>query len=202
MILMPGRFYALFGGAASARASRAAGAPDEHAAVAFDPPRTGATRDAIAHIAKGPVVKVMLGFQTLGSETLGNRACRDDAFLRGDDTFRTSWTQSPVCAKSVVAWARDPAADSFIRYSDEELKAVARASAGLYFNAGAAAEGAFSCAYANDWLSDPIALGAYSFTIGAERELVAVLLDGALWFAGEASTAEGERESVAGAPHA
>jgi monoamine oxidase len=177
-------------------------APDgADGAIAFDPPLPAPTRDAIAHIAMGPVVKVVLCFRTAFWEQLRGGRWRDGAFFSGAHAFPTLWTQLPVRANTLVAWAGGPAAQ---RLMDDggDVAGLALACAGRYFADAAAAEAAFEVAYVHDWQRDPFARGAYSYvTVGGEdaREALTAPVGGNLWFAGETTAGNGEGGTVAGA---
>jgi monoamine oxidase len=171
-------------------------------ALAFDPPLPAATRDAIAHIAMGPVHKIVLCFRQAFWETVSGGTFRDGAFFNGDGAFPTFWTQLPVRANILVAWAGGPMAERLRDESPNARTELALACAGRYFGNVTAAEAAFACAYAHDWQSDPFSRGAYSYAlVGGEhaREQLAIPIDGALWIAGEAAASNGEGGTVAGA---
>ncbi len=171
-------------------------------AIAFDPPLPGATREAIAQIEMGPVIKVVLCFREAFWETLEGGAWRDGAFFSGDGAFPTFWTQLPVRAKTLVAWAGGPLAERLVNASDEERKSLALACAGRYFGDVRAAEAAFDRAYVHDWQSDPYARGAYTYVLtGGERarSILGADVAGRLWFAGEATAEAPEGGTVAGA---
>jgi monoamine oxidase len=170
--------------------------------LAFDPPLPSATRAAIEKIAMGPVVKVVLTFGTPFWEELADGAWRDGAFFSGDGPFPTLWTQVPVRANTLVAWAGGPAAEALAAGTDADRIASALACAGRYFGDVRAAGGAFENGYLHDWQRDPFARGAYSYVlVGGERarETLAQPVDGVLWFAGEACASHGEGGTVAGA---
>jgi predicted NAD/FAD-dependent oxidoreductase len=176
--------------------------PGAEGAIAFEPPLPAATNEALARIVNGPVVKVVLSFRTAFWETLNGGAWRDGAFFNGDGTFPTLWTQLPVRANTLVAWAGGSDAERLANTGHNERTALALACAGRYFGAAAAAEDSFECAYAHDWQRDPFARGAYSYVlVGGEhaRATLAAPIDGALWFAGEATASQSEGGTVAGA---
>jgi monoamine oxidase len=177
-------------------------APGAHGAIAFEPPLPSHVADAIAAIAMGPVVKVVLRFREPVWESLGDGAWRDGAFFSGDEAFPTVWTQLPVRADFLVAWAGGPAAERFAGASDAECIDAALGSIGRYFGDASAIESAFEVAYVHDWQRDPFARGAYSYVlVGGERAraVFARPVDDALAFAGEAAAESGEGGTVAGA---
>jgi monoamine oxidase len=176
--------------------------PGEDGAIAFHPKLPDATLDAIARLAMGPVVKVVLRFKEPVWETLANGAWRDGAFFSGDGAFPTLWTQTPIRAKTLVAWAGGPAADALAdmtleRRIDEALNCAAR-----YFGDPSAVRSAFEEGYCHDWQRDPLARGAYSYALVGGEDAAADLaeaVDGRIWFAGEATATDGEGGTVAGA---
>jgi monoamine oxidase len=176
--------------------------PGAEGALAFDPPLPAATRSALALIATGPVAKVVLRFRTAFWESLGGGAWRDGAFFSGDGPFPTLWTQLPVRANTLVAWAGGPAAAALGSAGEDAWIRLALDCAGAYFGATRAAEEAFEAGYCHDWQRDPFSRGAYTYAlVGGEgaRETLAVAVGDTLWFAGEATASGGEGGTVAGA---
>ncbi len=177
-------------------------APDARGAIVFDPPLPAATRDALARIAMGPVIKVVLRFRSPFWERLSDGAYRDGAYFNGDDIFPTLWTQLPVRANTLVAWAGGLAAMRLADADGATCCELARACVGRYFGDAAQTDREWEAAYVHDWQRDPFARGAYSYAlVGGEnaREALAAAIDGRLWFAGEATAADGEGGTVAGA---
>jgi monoamine oxidase len=171
-------------------------------AIRFEPELPPLTRQAIAQIATGPVIKVVLCFREAFWESLQNHRWRDAAFFVGDGEFPTLWTQLPVRANTLVAWAGGPVAERLAAKTHDECKALALACAGRYLGDAQAAENAFEVAYLHDWQRDPYARGAYTYAlVGGEgaREALAAPVDGTLWFAGEATAEGNEGGTVAGA---
>ena len=171
-------------------------------AIVFDPPCRPATREAIAGIATGPVIKVVLCFR----EAFWERSTAEfGATVRsscGDGAFPTLWTQFPIRANTLVAWAGGPVAARLASASVDELKSLALGCAVRYFGNAGAVETAFESAYLHDWQNDPYARGAYSYVLtGGERAhaALAAAVDGRIWFAGEATAEDPEGGTVAGA---
>jgi monoamine oxidase len=78
----------------------------------------------------------------------------------------------------------------------------ALACAARYFGDPEAAYDAFETAYVHDWQRDPFARGAYAYvTVGGEGapDDLARPVDDTIFFAGEATAADGEIGTVAGA---
>ena len=177
-------------------------AATEEGAIAFDPPLPDAKRRATASIASGPVVKVVLVFRTAFWESLAGGAFRDAAFIMGDGAFPTFWTQVPVRANTLVAWAGGPAAEALAGATDERCVAVALECAASVFGNVRSVYAAFEAGYVHNWQRDPYARGAYSYvTTGGEgaRESFAQPVGDRLFFAGEAAAPGGEGGTVAGA---
>jgi monoamine oxidase len=73
---------------------------------------------------------------------------------------------------------------------------------GELFGEPALARSEFKTAYTHDWNADPFSRGAYSYlTVGGAdaRGVLAEPLDGALFFAGEATSTDGQGGTVNGA---
>jgi monoamine oxidase len=177
-------------------------AAGEEGAIAFEPELPERVHDALAHLAMGAVVKVVLRFARPFWEELAGGAWRDGAFFTGDGPFPTLWTQLPVRATTLVAWAGGPAADRLAALSESECIALALATAAGYFGDEVSVRDAFECAYVHDWQRDPYSRGAYSYAlVGGEtaRERLGDSVDDRIWFAGEATATGGEGGTVAGA---
>ncbi len=179
-----------------AQPRRAAGA------VGFAP-ALDAKRTALAGLASGAVLKVILEFGDAFWETLDGGRYRDAAFFHAPRAqFPTFWSMLPVRAPLLTAWCAGPNA---ARLSGAGKTAIVRAAlAGLrsVFGARAAVARRLRAAHVHDWQSDPFARGAYSYvTVGGRsaRERLAEPLRGTLFFAGEAAATGGEAGTVAGA---
>ena len=173
----------------------------QEGAIEFESPLPQAKRQAIALIANGPVLKVVLVFRTAFWESLHGGAFRDVAFITSDGLFPTFWTQTPVRANTLVAWAGGPAAEALGALADERCIAVALDCATHVFGDARSVYAAFRTGYVHDWQRDPYARGACSYvTVGDEaRESFATPVNGTLYFAGEAAATGGEGGTVAGA---
>jgi monoamine oxidase len=170
--------------------------------IDFAPALPPHTREAIAHLAMGPVVKVVMRFRVPFWERIHDGAFRDGAFFSGDGAFPTLWTQLPVRATTLAAWAGGPAAARLAGRSETACVGDALACAARYFGDAEAAYDAFESAYVHDWQGDPFARGAYAYvTVGGEGapEELARPVDDTVFFAGEATASDGEVGTVAGA---
>lgn len=176
---------------------------ESQASIAFDPPLPAATRNALAGIAMGPVVKVVMRFRSPFWERVHDGRLRDAAFFMTESPFPTYWTHVPQRAPLLTAWAGGPAADALRELSRDATLALALAGVGALFDAPGLADDECEAAYFHDWQRDPYARGAYSYVLAgsedARARLRAPLGEGALAFAGEATATDGEGGTVAGA---
>ncbi len=168
-------------------------------AVRFSPDLTD-KHAALAGLASGPVLKVVLRYRSAFWEALEGGRYRDAGFFQAPDlTFPTFWTARPVRAPLLVAWMGGPKAARLAERPAPDIVREASDNAKLMF---AGHELELEAAYVHDWLSDPFSRGAYSYvTVGgqkARQELAAPLHD-TLFFAGEATDSEGG--TVTGALH-
>lgn len=168
-------------------------------AVRFTPDLT-AKHAALAGLASGPVLKVVLRYRSAFWEELQGGKYRDAGFFQAPDlTFPTFWTARPVRAPLLVAWLGGPGA---AQLSERPAADIVRAASDDAKSMFGGHELELEAAYVHDWLSDPFSRGAYSYvTVGgqnARKELAAPLHD-TLFFAGEATDSEGG--TVTGALH-
>ena len=173
-------------------------------AVRFDPELPPAKLEALERIEMGHVVKVALAFQTAFWEDAGDGRFRDAGFFHCDEwTFPTYWTQLPVRGELIVAWAGGPKAGALRGVAEADL--IERAAKGFGMAIGeprlTAAE--LVGGMTHDWSSDPFARGAYSYVAvgggGGARAALGAPLDGTIFFAGEATSTDGEGGTVNGA---
>ncbi|MBV8371909.1 MAG: FAD-dependent oxidoreductase [Candidatus Eremiobacteraeota bacterium] len=193
----------------SIRASRAivtlpAGVLRDNArALAFVPELPSSKCDALAHIVMGHVVKVVLSFKTRFWENLGDGRYRDSAFFRGvHGPFAAYWTLMPLRTRLVVAWVGGPKAIALQGVRPAELIELACRQFGDLLGATERALSELDGGAVHDWSSDPFARGAYSYIAvggGDARAALAAPLDDALFFAGEATSLDGQGGTVNGA---
>lgn len=178
------------------QASRAAGA------VRFTPALTS-KREALKHLAAGPVFKAILRFRTAFWETAERGLYRDVSFFHPRTApFPTFWTTLPVRTPVMVAWAAGPKATALSGLKHPEIIDEALSSLSALFGNVGTIRGELDSAWLHDWQRDPYARGAYSYvTVDGDkaREQLAAPLAGTLFFAGEAADTEGEAGTVAGA---
>jgi monoamine oxidase len=170
--------------------------------VRFAPALT-AKQKALAGLATGPVVKVLLRFRTAFWEVLDDGRYADAAFFHAPRaSFPTFWTMLPLRAPLLTAWAAGPAAAKLAGIGEDEVIETALGCAEALFAGNERCRGEFQGAYLHDWQVDPFACGAYSYVVaggGNARELLARPLQRTVYFAGEAADTGGESGTVAGA---
>jgi monoamine oxidase len=171
--------------------------------VVFDPELPAAKREALANIEMGHAVRVALWFRTAFWERIRDGRYRDGAFFRSvGQPFPAYWTQLPVRSELIVAWAGGPKAIALRGASQEELIGRALDGVGALFGEPALARKEFEGGVMHDWGLDPFARGAYSYVAvggGVARAALAAPVDDTLFFAGEATSNDGQGGTVNGA---
>jgi monoamine oxidase len=169
--------------------------------VKFTPP-LDAKQDAFRLLSMGPVIRVSLCFQDKFWEE--DPHMRDLSFLFTDNEhFPTWWTSNPLRYPILTGWAAARHARALTGKSDPQIIAIAvDALAGLLGKNESDLKTKLEAGFTHDWLSDPFACGAYSYgnVGGAEAaQLLAEPILDTLFFAGEATNAEGHNGTVNGA---
>ena len=171
--------------------------------VAFDPDLPAVKRDALSSIEMGHVVKVALWFRTAFWERVRDGRYRDSGFFRCEgQPFPAYWTQMPVRSELIVAWAGGPKATALSGASQEDRIGRALNGFGALFGEPALAREEFEGGVMHDWSHDPFARGAYSYVAvggGDARAALAAPVDDTLFFAGEATSNDGQGGTVNGA---
>ncbi len=112
------------------------------------------------------------------------------------------WTQLPVRGETVVAWIGGPKAGALRALPKSELIHIALEGFGKMFGDVTLAMREFAGAETHDWGGDPFARGAYSYVAvggaGARAAFAEPLAD-SLFFAGEATSTDGQGGTVNGA---
>jgi monoamine oxidase len=126
------------------------------------------------------------------------------SFLQGiDERFPVWWTMMPMRLPMITAWAGGPRAAAMAGMPTDEVTAHAVSSLARQLGvARKTVEGALTGAWTHDWSSDPWSFGAYSYSkVGGSdaAKTLARSVDGTLFFAGEATDAEGRNGTVHGA---
>ncbi len=172
-------------------------------AVAFDPHLPPAKIEALRSIEMGHVVKVALWFRTAVWERIRNGRYRDAGFFRREgQPFPTYWTQLPVRSKLVIAWVGGPRAIALSGVAEADLIGRALNGFGALFNEPELVRKEFEGGLMHDWSRDPFARGAYSYVAvggGDARAALAAPVDDTLFFAGEATSTDGQGGTVNGA---
>ncbi len=172
------------------------------AAIQFDPPLSGKA-DALAGLAMGPALKVLLRYRDRFWESLDAVDCRDVAFFHDDDApFRTVWTALPRRTTWLTAWLGGPKAAELSQQPDDVIALRAAESVQAVFHGLVDLTGQLIETRFHNWQADPRSLGAYSYvTVGGQqaRSALASPLAGTLFFGGEATENSSEAGTVAGA---
>jgi monoamine oxidase len=171
-------------------------------AVRFTP-ALQAKQKALSGLAAGPVVKVLLKFDTPFWEALEKQRYRDVSFFHsGNAPFPTFWTTLPLRSSLLVAWAAGPNATRLAGMGAEETTQLALESLDTLFGKRVAAREFLRSSHLHDWQSDPFAAGAYSYVVAGgmtARKQLATPLQDTLFFAGEAADISGAAATVEGA---
>jgi monoamine oxidase len=171
--------------------------------ITFDPDLPAAKRAALQSIEMGHVVKVVLRFRTPFWERVADGRYRDASFFRcTGKPFAAFWTQVPVRSELIVAWAGGPKATAMSDTSANERIERALEGFGTMLGALPLARMEFEGGSTHDWSTDPLSRGAYSYVGvggGGARERLAAPVDDTLFFAGEATSTDGQGGTVNGA---
>jgi monoamine oxidase len=175
----------------------------EESEFVFDPNLPATKRAALAGIEMGHVVKVALWFRTAFWERAAGGAYRDAAFFRSEaGPFPAYWTQFPVRSSLIVAWAGGPKALALSGVSQREIIERARDGFAALLGEPELVRKEFEGGVMHDWNHDPFARGAYSYlAVGAgnARAILAKPVNATLFFAGEATSTDGQGGTVNGA---
>jgi monoamine oxidase len=175
----------------------------DDAEVFFEPALPPEQREALPRIEMGPVVKVALWFRSAFWEHVASGRYRNGAFFHCDrQTFKSYWTQQPMRSELIVAWAGGPKAAVLNGAPASELIESARDGFGALFGDVALARKQFEGGLMHDWSRDPFARGAYSYVLVGgvnARAMLALPVENTLFFAGEATSTDGQGGTVNGA---
>ena len=164
--------------------------------VRFVPALT-AKQVAANKLAMGHVIKVVMRFREPFWE-------KDLAFIHApSELMPTWWTQFPVPTPLLAGWAGGTRAEKLTGESDDALLDHAFAALTHVFGVSKALlEDSLAEFYMHNWQQDPLAAGAYSYIpvggVDAQAEL-ARPVEETLFFAGEATNAQGHHGTVHGA---
>ena len=171
--------------------------------IAFEP-SLSTKQEALRRLESGPVIKLTLRFRSAFWEQVDNGSSRNASFLHAENQpFNVFWTPLPLRAPLLVAWLGGPRVAEVDPHGDvAPLAQRAVESLDSLFGKQWDVADELAAAYYHDWQRDPFARGAYSYVgVGGAtaREELAAPLEGTLFFAGEATDAEGEAATVTGA---
>jgi monoamine oxidase len=162
--------------------------------VRFSPALDARKKRALDMLAMGSVVKVALCFRRRWWEELHDGRYAEAAFFhRHDADFPTFWTQLPVRAPVVTAWAGGPRADALAGLNENKIVRRALRALEATFPERIDLEAELQAAFVADWAADPLARGAYSYVLvggNGARDDLAASLDATLFFAGEATSTD------------
>ena len=157
---------------------------------------------ALAGLAPGPVIKVVMHFRRPFWEEIDDGRYRDGSFFRAPGApFPTFWAPVPLRGSLMNAWAAGPNAKRLAGLNEAELACAALDSLQSMFGRKARVHALLERAYMHDWQADPFSLGAYSYVLAGgttARKSLAAPVQNTLFFAGEATDME-ETGTVAGA---
>lgn len=179
--------------------------PDVEGTIRFDPEPPGIRR-ALRSLRMGTVLKVVFRFREPVWEDLitwraDESEGRERKLFLCDEAFPVWWTPSPACAPYLTAWAGGGAARR-ARASGKPVTVALDSLAGLIGTSRRYLENRLEGIDHHDWDADPFARGAYSYGgVGALPALTALRRPeaGTLFFAGEATAAQGWNGTVDGA---
>jgi monoamine oxidase len=160
---------------------------------------------AAARLAMGSVVKLVLLFRSRFWEDIlrfpeGEEA-REHKFFMGDEPFPVWWSDSPVLAPRLTAWAGGGAA-ARVRAGGDRRDQALDSLARMLGVPRARVESEVLEIHFHDWDADPLTRGAYSYVPAGALEARDELrrpIDGTLFFAGEATAEGGMNGTVDGA---
>ncbi len=175
--------------------------PGEPGAVRLrpDPPQV---RRSLEGLAMGSVVRLSVWFEELPWE--GKRDVSRLGFLHtGDPAFPVWWSAYPARVPLATAWTGGPPAAELSRLARPEIEAKAlRGLAGQLGLTRRRVESRVLDLWMHDWQNDPFSRGAYSYAKAGGSDAARRLsrpVEGTLFFAGEATDAEGRNGTVEGA---
>jgi monoamine oxidase len=175
----------------------------QHNGVRFEPELPLEKREALSAIEMGHVAKVVLGFRSPFWEEIDDARYHDAGFFRAvGQPFAAFWTQYPLRAETITAWSGGPKSIALLELSESERIERALEGFGALIGDPQRARAEFVSGATHDWRRDPFARGAYSYLrIGGvwAHAALAKPVDDALFFAGEATSTDGQGGTVNGA---
>jgi monoamine oxidase len=177
--------------------------------VAFDPPLENKTQ-ALSLLTMGPVIRMTLRFRDRFWENLQvqvggyTKSLKDLSFLFSDgDVFPTWWTRMTERSPVMVGWSAGPHAEPLVFRDDEYIfeQATASLAEKLHMEVKELRE-LVVAHHVHDWQADPLTGGAYSYALVGGGDAFGELgkpIQETLFFAGEATNADGFNGTVHGA---
>jgi monoamine oxidase len=174
--------------------------PGSPGAVRIDPEPSGWSTSLVA-LHMGAAQRIVLQFKDIWW-------AKPDGALPGfvygaEEPFLVWWTSLPKELPILTGWTGGPRALALAGLTAGDLLTSALESAGgIFGQRPKSLRDRLVKAYAHDWMSDPFALGAYSYGgIGAReaRRLLATPVSDTLFLAGEATADAGRNATVHGA---
>jgi monoamine oxidase len=159
---------------------------------------------ALAGLASGPVIKVLLRFASAFWDTLYDGRYQGVSFFHAAEAdIPTYWTPAPAHAPMLVAWAGGPRVPRISAGGPREhIARTAIASVQTLFGDAVDVAAELTGFHYHDWQQDPFSCGAYSYvTVGGSsaRAALAEPIEGTLFFAGEATDTHDDAGTVEGA---
>ena len=175
----------------------------EDSDVQFDPQLPEAKRNALRYLKMGQAIKIALWFRTAFWEQLHSGRYRNGAFFRDDrQQFPTYWAIVPGHSPLIIAWTGGPKAVALKDVAEADLIDRALNGVGQMFGEPALVREEFEGGVMHNWKHDPFARGAYSFVAvggGDARAVLGAPVEDTLFFAGEATSTDGQGGTVNGA---
>jgi monoamine oxidase len=159
-------------------------------------------QNAMSFLEMGPVVRVSLCFQEKFWKRDPDMA--ELSFLFTDDPqFPTWWASNPLPYPILTGWAAGPNARAHTgRGKDEIVASAVQSLARIMKIAEPELRRRMMGSFMHDWQADPFSRGAYSYAAVGGMDAAAKLAEpvaGTLYFAGEATNADGYNGTVHGA---
>ena len=170
-----------------------AASPHQRGAIAFDPPLPRVA-SALAGIGVGSVLRLVVWFRELPWGGDPGHPSFDFLHLPGGP-FQVLWTAHPVRWPLAVIWCGGPSAAELLRGSRTAIeRTMHRQLAAALRTTPARVKASVHRVWVHDWDHDPYARGAYTYArVGGSNAYAALARpeQGTLFFAGEATDAEG-----------
>jgi monoamine oxidase len=170
--------------------------------VQFEPALRGKRR-ALAQLASGPVVKIVMNFSRPFWAEIDKGRYREAAFFFAPQAvFPTFWTTLPLRTSQLVAWCAGPRVERLAGKSSDQVVATALDSLRVLVAGRVDPASLLEHATWHDWQRDPFSGGAYSYVLAGgvrARRVLAEPLEETLFFAGEACDSDDSAATVGGA---